>query len=103
MTVRNSTRPGGPEKLAAQRGNSPEKFGSGWGMLVKTDMASCQLHGLDPWAYLRYLFCLLRTWPPDRILELAPAFWKQTIQQQDTQHARYRGTSRSSPCRHHAS
>ena len=31
-------------------------------MLVKTDM-----------------------WPPDRILELAPAFWKQTIQQQDTQ------------------
>ena len=32
------------------------------GMLVKTDM-----------------------WPPDRILELAPAFWKQTIQQQDTQ------------------
>ena len=48
-------------------------------------LASCQLHGLDPWAYLRDLFCLLHTWPPDRILELAPAFWKQTIQQQDTQ------------------
>jgi transposase len=48
-------------------------------------LASCQLHGIDPWAYLRDLFCLLHTWPPDRILELAPAFWKQTIQQQDTQ------------------
>ena len=48
-------------------------------------LASCQLHGIDPWAYLRDLFCLLRMWPPDRILELAPAFWKQTIQQQDTQ------------------
>jgi transposase len=48
-------------------------------------LASCQLHGLDPWAYLRDIFCLLRTWPPDRFLELAPAFWKQTIQQQDTQ------------------
>lgn len=48
-------------------------------------LASCQLHAIDPWAYLRDLFCLLRTWPPDRLLELAPAFWKQTLQQQDTQ------------------
>jgi hypothetical protein len=48
-------------------------------------LASCQLHAIDPWAYLRDIFCLLRTWPPDRFLELAPAFWKQTIQQQDTQ------------------
>lgn len=25
------------------------------------------------------------TWPANRLLELAPAFWKQTLQQQDTQ------------------
>ncbi|MBA3546213.1 MAG: IS66 family transposase [Nannocystis sp.] len=48
-------------------------------------LASCQLHGLDPWAYLRDIFCLLHTWPASRLLELAPAFWKQTVQQQDTQ------------------
>jgi transposase len=48
-------------------------------------LASCQLHGLDPWAYLRDIFCLLHTWPASRLLELAPAFWKQTLQQQDAQ------------------
>ena len=48
-------------------------------------LASCQLHGIDPWSYLRDIFCLLHTWPASRLLELAPAFWKQTIQQQDTQ------------------
>lgn len=48
-------------------------------------LASCQLHGIEPWAYLRDLFCLLPGWPKSRLLELAPAFWKQTIQQPDTQ------------------
>ena len=48
-------------------------------------LASCQLHGIDPWSYLRDIFCLLHTWPASRLLELAPAFWTQTIQQQDTQ------------------
>ena len=48
-------------------------------------LASCQLHGIEPWAYLRDLLCLLPSWPMRRILELAPAFWKQTLQQEDTQ------------------
>lgn len=48
-------------------------------------LASCQLHGIEPWAYLRDLFCLLPAWPRSRVLELAPAFWKQTAEQQDTQ------------------
>jgi transposase len=48
-------------------------------------LASCQLHGIEPWAYLRDLFCLLPSWPASRVLELAPAFWQQTLQQQDTQ------------------
>ena len=48
-------------------------------------LASCQLHHIEPWAYLRDLLCLLPSWPASRVLELAPAFWQQTLQQQDTQ------------------
>ena len=48
-------------------------------------LASCALHRLEPWAYLRDLFCLLPGWPQRRVLELAPAYWVQTGQQQDTQ------------------
>lgn len=48
-------------------------------------LASCQLHGVEPWSYLRDLFCLLPSWPARRVLELAPANWKQTLQNQDAQ------------------
>jgi len=48
-------------------------------------LASCQLHGIEPWAYLRDLLCLLPRWPMRRVLDLAPAFWNKTLQEQDTQ------------------
>jgi transposase len=48
-------------------------------------LASCQLHDIEPWAYLRDLFCLLPIWPVRRVLELAPAYWKQTLEDQDAQ------------------
>lgn len=48
-------------------------------------LASCQLHDIEPWAYLRDLFCLLPSWPIKRVLELAPLNWKQTLQKQDAQ------------------
>jgi transposase len=48
-------------------------------------IASCQLHGIEPWAYLRDLFCLLPSWPRSRVLELAPANWKKTLENEDTQ------------------
>jgi hypothetical protein len=48
-------------------------------------LASCQLHGIEPSAYLRDLFCLLPSWPVNRVLELAPASWQQTLQEQDAQ------------------
>jgi transposase len=48
-------------------------------------LASCELHGLEPWAYLRDLFCLLPSWPAHRLLDLAPAYWQQTLEQPDTQ------------------
>ena len=50
-----------------------------------TLLASCQLHGIEPLGYLRDLFCLLPSWPAKRVLELAPAYWQQTLQQQDAQ------------------
>lgn len=43
-------------------------------------LASCKLHGVEPWAYLRDLFILIGNWPASRILELAPAYWTKTSQ-----------------------
>lgn len=48
-------------------------------------IASCQLHGIEPWAYLRDLFCLIPSWPVSRALELAPANWKKTLEHEDVQ------------------
>ena len=41
-------------------------------------LASCAIHRLEPWEYLRDLFCPLPEWPSRRILDLAPAYWLQT-------------------------
>jgi transposase len=38
------------------------------------------MHGIEPWSYLRDLFCLLPRWPAHRALELAPAYWKQALE-----------------------
>lgn len=48
-------------------------------------LASCQLHDIEPWAYLRDLFCLLPGWPVRRVLELAPFNWKKTLEDDDAQ------------------
>jgi transposase len=48
-------------------------------------LASCQMHEIEPLAYLRDLLCLLPSWPKSRVLALAPAYWKQTLEQADTQ------------------
>lgn len=50
-----------------------------------TLLASCQMHRIEPQAYLRDVLCLLPGWPISRVLELAPAYWKQTLEQEDTQ------------------
>lgn len=48
-------------------------------------LASCRLHDIEPWSYLRDLFCLLPSWPRRRALDLAPARWKATLQEQEPQ------------------
>ena len=50
-----------------------------------TLLASCQLHELEPAAYLRDLLCLIPSWPAKRVLELAPAYWQKTLEQQEAQ------------------
>jgi hypothetical protein len=47
-----------------------------WTCTFASLIASCELHRLDPEAYLRDLFRLLPTWP--RFLELAPKNWAAT-------------------------
>ena len=43
-------------------------------------LASCRLHDVEPWSYLRDVFCLLPDWPSHRMLELAPLNWKATAE-----------------------
>jgi hypothetical protein len=46
-------------------------------------IASCQLHGIEPLAYLRDLFCLLPSWNQQRVLELSPLHWRVTNDRDD--------------------
>jgi hypothetical protein len=48
-------------------------------------LASCGLHQIEPWEYLRDIFCLLPSRPRSRALELAPAYWKKALEDGDTQ------------------
>jgi transposase len=48
-------------------------------------LASCAMHKIEPWAYLRDLFCLLPSWPISRVLDLSPARWASTLQDPQVQ------------------
>lgn len=41
-------------------------------------LASCAMHQIEPWAYLRDILCLLPRWPIHQVLDLAPAYWGAT-------------------------
>src|SRR5690606_34347830 len=41
-------------------------------------IASCRLHGIDPFVYLDEVLRVLPYWPQDRYLELAPQHWGAT-------------------------
>jgi hypothetical protein len=57
--------------------------GAEWNAIVVSLIASCELHGIEPWAYLRDVLILLPDWPRDRLLELSPKCWQQTLEQTD--------------------
>jgi len=48
-------------------------------------LASCRLCDVEPWAYLRDIFCLLPQWSEYRLLELAPLHWNTTRARDDVQ------------------
>ena len=48
-------------------------------------LASCAMHRIEPWAYLRDLLCLLPRWPVHQVLELAPVNWASTCAREDVQ------------------
>ena len=50
-------------------------------------LASCGLHKIEPFAYIRDLLCLLPGWPSHRVLELAPAYWSETLEKRKAQEA----------------
>lgn len=56
--------------------------GAEWNATFVTLIASCRLHDLEPWAYLRDLFCLLPDWPRSRVLELSPKYWNETLKEE---------------------
>ncbi|MGC3996923.1 MAG: transposase [Anaeromyxobacter sp.] len=59
--------------------------GAHWNAVAVSLIASCQLHGLEPWAYLRDVLTLLPAWPATRVLELSPKHWKETSEKPHTQ------------------
>jgi transposase len=46
-------------------------------------LASCRLCDVEPWAYLRDIFCLLPQWSEHRMLDLAPVAWNMTRERDD--------------------
>jgi transposase len=64
-------------------------IGSDDGALANTTfvslLASCRLHDIEPWSYLRDLFCLLDGWPDHDLLALTPLNWKTTLERDDVQ------------------
>ena len=51
-----------------------------WNTTIVSLIASCELHDVEPWAYLRDILTLLPNWPKQRALELSPKLWTATKQ-----------------------
>lgn len=46
-------------------------------------LAGCQMHGIEPWSYLRDVLCLLPQWPEHEMLALSPLYWAATSSRED--------------------
>jgi transposase len=46
-------------------------------------LASCRMSNVEPWSYLRDVFCLLPDWPEHELLDLAPLRWAKTAARVD--------------------
>jgi transposase len=59
--------------------------GASWNTTFVSLIASCQMHQIEPWAYLRDVLTLLPGWKTSRALELAPKNWRETLAKPETQ------------------
>lgn len=57
--------------------------GGEWNCILTSLIASARLNSIEPWAYIRDILILLPDWPRNRVLELSPKFWKQTLENTD--------------------
>lgn len=71
--------------------------GAEWNATIVSLIASCALHQIEPWSYLRDVLILLPSWPRDRVLELSPKHWKQTLENPDAQKRLAASPWRSAP------
>lgn len=56
-----------------------------WNTTLVSLIASCKLHDLEPWAYLRDVLTLLPRWSQREVLELAPKYWRTTLARPEVQ------------------
>ena len=61
------------------------RSGAVWNTVVVTLIASCRLHDIEPWAYLRDLLTIMPAWDQRRALELAPLHWNKTRETAEVQ------------------
>ncbi|MBI2307908.1 MAG: IS66 family transposase [Rhodocyclales bacterium] len=59
--------------------------GAAWNTAFVSLIASCQMHNIEPWAYLRDVLMLLPDWRKTRAIELAPKNWRETLAKPATQ------------------
>ncbi len=59
--------------------------GAEWNAIVVSLIASCRLHDIEPWAYLRDVLTLLPCWSQTQVIELAPSRWRATLARPETQ------------------
>jgi hypothetical protein len=58
--------------------------GAMWNTTMVSLIASCQLHDIEPEAYLRDVLTLLPGWPVNRVLDLSPKCWRDTLAKPET-------------------
>lgn len=57
--------------------------GIAWYTTFRSLIASCILHQLNPQIYLEQLLRIIPHWPKNRVLELAPKYWTDTVAKLD--------------------
>ena len=57
--------------------------GAEWNAVATSLIASCQMHDVEPSAYLRDVLTLLPSWDQTKVLELSPLHWRQTLARSD--------------------